>query len=54
MSASKKIARGIGKKVIAALSNRKGFDWWFDDLDSSIKKEIEECVGEAAIKAVAA
>lgn len=52
MSASAKVARGVGKKVLAVLSNRKGFDWWFDDLDSSLKKEIEEEVGAAAMRAV--
>ncbi len=44
--------RKIGTAVIEALKNRKGFDWWFDDLDSRLKSEIKMMVGRAAVKAV--
>jgi hypothetical protein len=44
--------RKVGNEIIKVLSNRKGFDWWFEDLDSSLKSEIKMAVGRAAIKAV--
>lgn len=30
----------VGQKIIDALSDRKGFDWWWDDLDPDIQAEI--------------
>jgi hypothetical protein len=51
MSDNKQI-RKVGKKVIKVLSNRKGFDWWFEDLEGPLKSEIIMDVGRAAIKAV--
>lgn len=43
--------RKIGNDIIEAFKSRKGFDWWWDDLDSSLKSEIKMMIGRAAIKA---
>ena len=47
-----KIIRKIGNDIIEAFKNRKGFDWWYEDLDSNLKSEIKMMIGREAIKAV--
>jgi hypothetical protein len=38
-------ARVVVEAVLDELRNRKGFDWWWDDLDEDIQVEIvEACV----------
>ena len=44
--------RKVGKAIIKELNGRKGFGWWFGDIDSDIQKEITEAVGLAALKAI--
>ena len=31
----------IARAVLKELKGRKGFDWWWDELDEDIKEEIE-------------
>jgi hypothetical protein len=33
------------KKVLEFLSERKGFDWWFEEIDSQTKAEIKRKLG---------
>jgi len=35
-------ANELALKLIDELRARKGFDWWFDDLDATIQDEIIE------------
>lgn len=35
-------ASDIAAAVLRDLSDRKGFDWWWDDLDDEIQADIEE------------
>ena len=44
--------RRVGNAILNVLRNRKGFDWWFDELDSNLKSEIKMAIGRAAIKVV--
>lgn len=35
--------------VLAELSSRKGFDWWWHDIDAEIQEEIEDaCAARVA------
>lgn len=38
--ASEDLATRQAWAVMKALSDRKGFDWWFEDLDKAIQNEI--------------
>lgn len=41
----------IARIIIEVLENRKGFDWWWDNLDKDIQNEIiEEIAENIAIK----
>ncbi len=44
--------RKVGNAILKVLGDRKGFDWWFDELDSTLKSEIKMSIGRAAIKAI--
>jgi hypothetical protein len=35
----------IVDRVLGELSGRKGFDWWWDELDPDIQVEISEALG---------
>jgi hypothetical protein len=41
----------VGKAIINVLLDRKGFDWWFEELEGPLRREIILAVGKAAIKA---
>lgn len=34
------------EKILAKLSDRKGFDWWWDDLDADIQDEIRQEIAD--------
>lgn len=40
-------AKGIVDAVLRELEGRKGFDWWWDDLDADIQKEIRLALRDA-------
>lgn len=44
----------LANAAIAVLSDRKGFDWWWDDLDADIRREIKVELGKALEKAAVA
>lgn len=35
-------AQKIAQAVLEELESRKGFDWWWDDLDALVQSEIEQ------------
>jgi hypothetical protein len=37
-------------KILDFFSNRKGFDYWFQDLDEEIQNDIRECLAEVIAK----
>ena len=39
-------ASEIAAAVLSELEGRKGFDWWWDDLDEDIQQEIREALTE--------
>lgn len=49
---SKKQARNAARGVLAELSGRKGFDYWFEEIDSDIKTEIRLAIASAIMKGV--
>lgn len=40
-------ARAAADAALRVLSGRKGFDWWWEDLDEDLQEEITEAVTEA-------
>lgn len=36
----------ISAAVLSELEGRKGFDWWWDDLDEDIQQEIRDALTE--------
>lgn len=40
-------ARKAADAAFRVLEDRKGFDWWWEDLDEDLQEEIREAVTEA-------
>lgn len=36
------LAQKIVKAILDELNDRKGFDWWWDELDADIRNEIRD------------
>jgi len=45
-------ARKLANVAIDVLCDRKGFDWWWDDLSSDIRHEIKRELGRELIAEV--
>lgn len=46
-------ARTIAEEVLRELRNRKGFGWWFEDLDVEVQEEIIDAVAAVVAEGVA-
>ncbi len=44
---TKKLSEKIRDKVLEALGDRKGFDYWWDELDEDIQDEISGYLDQA-------
>lgn len=37
----------VADRILSLLNNRKGFDWWWDELDDEIQEEIRASIAWA-------